>query len=52
MNNEHAIFLSCTFGGIIIGSIVFNTPGAIIGGIIGAIVAILSIRNDRNNLAG
>jgi hypothetical protein len=52
MNKEHSIFLSCFFGGAATGSIIYGTTGAIIGAVIGIIVAVLSIRNDRNNLAG
>lgn len=48
MSYEHSNFLSCFFGGMCLGSIIYNLPGAIVGGIVGAIVAILSNRKYKN----
>jgi len=47
MKFEHANFLSCFFGGVLLGSMIYNLPGAIVGGIVGAIVGILSNRKYK-----
>lgn len=48
MKFEHANFLSCFFGGVLLGSMFYNLLGAIVGGIVGIIVAVLSNRKYKN----
>ena len=50
MRQDHAEFLSCTFGGAFLGSSIYNIIGAIIGSIFGATVAIYAIYKRKKSI--